>query len=249
MGEGPRGKPRMRMGIVNLPVRPEGNKLVVSVETDRKDYRPGAPVTATVKVTDGSGKPVSAEVSITAADEGVLSLIGYQTPDPIPTFYALEPYAAWENERRPNPPQSIAWISPGGFKAFEHQWAMAEAFEFHSRIGRTRIANRIAALLSNLLVNAVRYGEPDPIRIELRGDARSVELHVSNRGRIDPQILPVIFDPFCSAQRRTDGLGLGLFICRAIAQAHGGEIEARYADGVIHFITRLPRDRDRILAR
>jgi selenocysteine lyase/cysteine desulfurase len=64
----------------------------------------------------------------------------------IPTFYALEPYAAWENERRPNPPQSIAWISPGGFKAFEHQWAMAEAFEFHSRIGRTRIANRIAAL-------------------------------------------------------------------------------------------------------
>ena len=50
----------------------------------------------------------------------------------IPTFYALEPYAAWEDERRPNAPTSIAWISPGGFKAFEHQWAMAEAFEFHS---------------------------------------------------------------------------------------------------------------------
>lgn len=88
MGEGPRGKPRMRMGIVNLPVRPEDNKLVVTVETDKADYRPGAPVTATVKVTDGSGQPVSAEVSITAADEGVLSLIGYQTPDPVPTFYA-----------------------------------------------------------------------------------------------------------------------------------------------------------------
>ncbi|HSK01834.1 MAG TPA: MG2 domain-containing protein [Kofleriaceae bacterium] len=88
MGEGPRGKPRMRMGLVNLPVRPEDNRLVVAVETDRKDYRPGAPVTATVKVTDGRGQPVSAEVSITAADEGVLSLIGYQTPDPVPTFYA-----------------------------------------------------------------------------------------------------------------------------------------------------------------
>jgi len=45
-------------------------------------------VTATVKVTDATGAPASAEVSITAADEGVLSLIGYQTPDPIPTFYA-----------------------------------------------------------------------------------------------------------------------------------------------------------------
>jgi uncharacterized protein YfaS (alpha-2-macroglobulin family) len=88
MGDGPRGKPRMRMGIVNLAVRPEDNKLSVSVETDKRDYRPGAPVTATVKVTDAKGQPVAAEVSITAADEGVLSLIGYQTPDPVPTFYA-----------------------------------------------------------------------------------------------------------------------------------------------------------------
>ncbi|HWO20378.1 MAG TPA: MG2 domain-containing protein [Kofleriaceae bacterium] len=88
MGEGVRGKPRMRMGLVNLPVRPEDNRLTVTVETDKADYRPGAPVTATVKVVDSRGQPVSAEVAITAADEGVLSLIAYQTPDPVPTFYA-----------------------------------------------------------------------------------------------------------------------------------------------------------------
>jgi isopenicillin-N epimerase len=64
----------------------------------------------------------------------------------IPTFYDVEPFAAWEDERQPNAPKSIAWVSPGGFKAFEHQWAMAEAFEFHQRIGRKRIADRIAAL-------------------------------------------------------------------------------------------------------
>ncbi|HEX9708269.1 MAG TPA: aminotransferase class V-fold PLP-dependent enzyme [Steroidobacteraceae bacterium] len=64
----------------------------------------------------------------------------------IPTFYDVEPYAAWENQRRPNAPKSISWVSPGGFKAFEHQWAMAEAFEFHQSIGRKRIADRIAAL-------------------------------------------------------------------------------------------------------
>ncbi len=64
----------------------------------------------------------------------------------IPTFYDVEPFAAWEDERPPNAPKSIAWISPGGFKAFEHQWAMAEAFEFHSSIGRKRVADRIAAL-------------------------------------------------------------------------------------------------------
>jgi alpha-2-macroglobulin len=87
-GDGPRGKPRMRMGMVNLSVRPQDNALTVSVETDQKDYRPGAPVTATVKVTDAAGAPVSAEVSLTAADEGVLSLIGFETPNPVPTFYA-----------------------------------------------------------------------------------------------------------------------------------------------------------------
>jgi len=88
MGDGNRGKPRMRMGIANLNVRPDDNRLTLTVETDKKDYRPGEPVTATVKVVDVKGAPVSAEVSITAADEGVLSLVAYQTPDPIPTFWA-----------------------------------------------------------------------------------------------------------------------------------------------------------------
>jgi len=66
----------------------------------------------------------------------------------IPTFYDNEPYAAWEDQRQPDAPTSISWVSPGGFKAYEHQWAMAEAFEFHERIGRARIADRIAALNS-----------------------------------------------------------------------------------------------------
>jgi selenocysteine lyase/cysteine desulfurase len=64
----------------------------------------------------------------------------------IPTFYDAEPYVAWEDQRPPNAPTSIWGISPGGFKAYEHQWAMPEAFEFHERIGRKRIAERTAAL-------------------------------------------------------------------------------------------------------
>jgi selenocysteine lyase/cysteine desulfurase len=66
----------------------------------------------------------------------------------IPTMYDIEPFSAWEDERPPKAPTSISWVSPGGFKAFEHQWAMPEAFEFHMRIGRSRIADRIAALNS-----------------------------------------------------------------------------------------------------
>ncbi len=88
MGEGTRGKPILRMGMVNLSVIPKDNKLNVSVKTDKKDYRPGELVTATVKITNSEGMPVRAEAAITAADEGVLSLIAYKTPDPTNTFWA-----------------------------------------------------------------------------------------------------------------------------------------------------------------
>ena len=64
----------------------------------------------------------------------------------IPTFYAAEPIEAWMNEHPPKMSTKASWVSPGGFKAYEHQWAMAEAFEFHRRIGRKRIAERVAAL-------------------------------------------------------------------------------------------------------
>jgi len=63
----------------------------------------------------------------------------------IPTFYDVEPFAAWEDQRPPKP-VSAAWLAPGGFKAYEHQWAATEAFDFHQRIGRERIAERIANL-------------------------------------------------------------------------------------------------------
>lgn len=66
----------------------------------------------------------------------------------IPSFYSDEPFKAWESEQPPRIPTRASWISPGGFKAFEHQWAMADAFDFHRRIGRKRIAGRIAALNS-----------------------------------------------------------------------------------------------------
>ncbi len=41
-------------------------------------------------------------------------------------------------------------LSPGGFKAFEHRWALPEAFEMHRRIGRERIAERTHQLAGML---------------------------------------------------------------------------------------------------
>jgi isopenicillin-N epimerase len=37
-------------------------------------------------------------------------------------------------------------MSPGGFHSFEHRWALAEAFAFHARLGKSRVAERIHTL-------------------------------------------------------------------------------------------------------
>ncbi|WP_437507450.1 ATP-binding protein [Sorangium sp. So ce1099] len=92
---------------------------------------------------------------------------------------------------------------------------------------------RMEQLLSNLIGNAIDYSPPEePVLVELRGQDRAVVLAVSNRGSpIPPELLPVIFDPFRRGEqqhedvRPSKGLGLGLFIAKAIVDAHGGSIE------------------------
>jgi selenocysteine lyase/cysteine desulfurase len=64
----------------------------------------------------------------------------------IPSFMDMTQYAAWMDEHPPAGPTAAAAVSPGGFFAYEHQWAAAEAFRFHQQIGRPRIGARIAEL-------------------------------------------------------------------------------------------------------
>jgi selenocysteine lyase/cysteine desulfurase len=63
----------------------------------------------------------------------------------IPTMHGYAPYEGWMEEKEPGATQAD-FVSPGGFKAYEHLWAMPEAFAFHRSIGRKRVAERIAAL-------------------------------------------------------------------------------------------------------
>jgi signal transduction histidine kinase len=102
---------------------------------------------------------------------------------------------------------------------------------------------RMTELLSNLLGNAARHGEHGPVDISVAGDGARVQLEVANRGVIPSSLLPTLFDPFTRAATspRSQGLGLGLFICRAIVEAHGGTIAAHTGDGVTRLVVRLPR--------
>jgi signal transduction histidine kinase len=88
--------------------------------------------------------------------------------------------------------------------------------------------DRLFQVLSNLVGNAVSHGPPGrPVQLEVDGHEPShVVTYVRNAQPIDPEILPVIFDPFRGGKKRHNarGLGLGLFITRQIVIAHGGEI-------------------------
>jgi signal transduction histidine kinase len=89
---------------------------------------------------------------------------------------------------------------------------------------------RIQEVVLNLLDNAVKYS-PRGRRIRVSGQVTSDEviIHVADLGQGIPlREQERIFERFQrvdnAASRRTQGAGLGLYICRAIVEAHGGRI-------------------------
>ena len=85
------GAPQFRMGIAEIRVDAESRHLTVEVEPQNKEVRPGEEVTVDIRLRDSRGRGVAGEVAFSAADAGVLNLIGYQLPDPFETFYGPRP--------------------------------------------------------------------------------------------------------------------------------------------------------------
>ena len=93
---------------------------------------------------------------------------------------------------------------------------------------------QIAALISHLLVNAseavrqIADGRAPVIRVAARrqGDRVLVTVHDNGIG-IPPINLPRVFDPFFTTKDASDGMGLGLTMCRSMVMQHGGRIQMR----------------------
>jgi PAS domain S-box-containing protein len=107
--------------------------------------------------------------------------------------------------------------------------------------------DRIAQVLSNLISNAIKYS-PGGGKIRVQGDVRPdhVIVCVSDQGTgIATGDIPHIFDRFYRAEdakRKTKGAGLGLYLARAVIEAHGGSIwvDSNPNEGA-HICFSLPR--------
>ena len=93
---------------------------------------------------------------------------------------------------------------------------------------------RIKLLLRNLIGNATTYGGPAPCRIYATisgtAPAQTLTLSVADTGPgIDAEHIEQLTEPFYrtdeSRTRSTGGFGLGLYLCRLIAEAHGGTLQ------------------------
>lgn len=98
-------------------------------------------------------------------------------------------------------------------------------------------ADCVDRILLNLLSNAIKNTpEGGAVRVSLRWEADACRISVADDGcGIAPEVLPHIFDRFCTEQPslsgRQDGSGLGLALAKALVELHGGEIRVESAPG------------------
>lgn len=105
---------------------------------------------------------------------------------------------------------------------------------------------RVREALANLVVNACKYGaDGGRVLVELRDGEGGAELVVRNAGDpIAPETLALMFEPLrrgavSAGESEHASLGLGLFIVKQIAIAHGGTVQAESRGGTTTFRLQL----------
>lgn len=133
-----------------------------------------------------------------------------------------------ELRRLAHPRHTIEWAAPG---PVEGLWD----------------ASRIQQALGNLVANAAHHGAAGgTIGVELQATADAVTLVVSNAGEmVHAEDVANLFEPMRRAATADPAtgtnLGLGLFVVREIARAHGGDVQVDSQPALTRFCMRLPR--------
>ncbi len=90
-------------------------------------------------------------------------------------------------------------------------------------------ATRLTQVISNLVSNALKYGKNGPVSVEVRKNSAKQLAHIlvrDNGAGIPKEMKDKVFERFERGNSRlsTSGFGLGLYISRQIAEAHGGKL-------------------------
>ena len=89
---------------------------------------------------------------------------------------------------------------------------------------------RLNQVISNLLDNAINFTDQGSITLTLQQVENwpgFIEIRVADTGKgIDASIRPRLFEKFVTKSEKAKGTGLGLYLCKAIVEAHGGKIWA-----------------------
>jgi K+-sensing histidine kinase KdpD len=105
---------------------------------------------------------------------------------------------------------------------------------------------RLVQAVSAILANSIAYIDQGTIKLQVRAnhDDGTVDIRVIDDGLAFPvDVIPVLFDKYAARMRENErGTGLGLFICRTIIEAHGGNIsvENNKSDKGVTFAVSLP---------
>jgi signal transduction histidine kinase len=109
-------------------------------------------------------------------------------------------------------------------------------------------AGRLRQCVENIIANAVQKS-PDKAPVSVfvtaqrtRPDGPVARLEVADEGPgIPPELLPHVFERFVSGRAQQGGLGLGLYLAKRIAAAHGGDLQVDSAPGKgARFVLTLP---------
>jgi PAS domain S-box-containing protein len=97
---------------------------------------------------------------------------------------------------------------------------------------------RFGQMVDNLILNALRHGR-SPVTVRGRAEGEEVVVTVSDAGPgVPSEVLPRLFERFGTS---TGGTGLGLYIVRELALAHGGSVD--YDTSTNTFVVRLPTEK------
>lgn len=102
---------------------------------------------------------------------------------------------------------------------------------------------RLQQVVSNLVSNALVHGAPGhPVSVTAHLSETALHIQVANQGNpIPAALIPKLFDAFSTtAKNDAERLGLGLFICSQVVQAHQGSIEVSSGDQGTVFCVTIP---------